>query len=649
MCGIAGRALMARDQAPDRAVLERMISTLHHRGPDGYGYHFEPGVGLAHARLSIIDLATGDQPITNEDRTIWVVFNGEIFNYIELRKRLLAVGHRFTTQSDTEVLVHSYEEYGLDFVEHLNGQFAIALWDGRQRRLILARDRVGIRPLLYCRTTSGLTFASEAKALFASGDAEPALDPLGIAEVATFWSCIAPRTAFRDIQAIPPGHLAIWQAGHFQLRRYWDWRFPASPILPSGSLDDATEELRALFIDSVRLQLRADVPVGAYLSGGLDSSAVTAAVRRHGDSPLETFSLAFSDAEFDESSYQEQVASHVGTTHHRRTIRSGEIAAAFPRAMEHIESPVVRTAGIPLMLLADNVRGNGFKVVLTGEGADEVFGGYDLFKEAKIRRFWARQPGSRWRPWLLGRLYGYLTNSPTARRSLAASFFGQGLERPDDPFFAHRPRWATTSRILRLLDPAFREQIDRAHPLSRLIELAPRPDSAWEPLCRDQYVEAHTMLTGYLLAAQGDRVAMAASIEGRYPFLDHRLIEFANTLPARWKIRGLEEKYILRRAVKDWLPADVARRTKQPYRSPDSQSFFKNGKPLDYVNDLLSPSAVRHAGYFEPNLVTRLTEKCQRGGAIGFADNMAFVTVLSTQFLHHGCLAAWRLVRPTFS
>jgi len=634
MCGIAGIVPSAQTEVPERARLERMIGILRHRGPDGFGFHVAPGIGLAHARLSIIDLATGAQPIRNETGSVWVVLNGEIFNYLDLRRRLEAAGHRFYTQSDTEVLVHAYEQFGLDFVRYLNGQFAIALWDAERWRLVLVRDRVGIRPLLYAQTPEGLAFASEAKSLFAAGWLRPVLDPVGLAEVGTFWGCIAPRTPFAGIEALPPGHLAVFEEGRLELRRYWDWQFAALGEVEPRGVDEAVEELRELFVDAVRLQLRADVPVGAYLSGGLDSSAVTAAIRRFSSTPLRTFSLEFSDQEFDEREYQQEVSRFLATDHVSLSVATHEIGEALPRATWHIEAPIVRTAGIPLMLLADRVRETGFKVVLTGEGADEVFGGYDIFKEGKIRRFWARQPQSTWRPLLLQRLYGYLANSPVSRGALAGGFFGRSLDAPDDPYFAHRPRWLTTNRVLRLLAPDYRQQLERMQALDRLAELAPRPDPRWPPLSRDQYVEAHTLLTGYLLHAQGDRVAMAASVEGRYPFLDHRLIEFANRLPARWKIRGLEEKYILRRAVRDWLPARVAERTKQPYRAPDSASFFRAGRPLDYVAEALSPGSVRAAGYFEPGMVTRLAEKCRSGAAVGFGDNMAFMTVLSTQLLH---------------
>lgn len=634
MCGIAGIATADAAAVPAPEALQRMIAALHHRGPDGQGFHRAPGIGLAHARLAIIDLVSGQQPLHNEDRSVWVVFNGEIFNYIELRAELLAAGHRFATASDTEVLVHAYEQYGLDFVTHLNGQFAIALWDERARRLVLARDRVGIRPLVYAETPQGLAFASEAKSLFAAGWLAPRLDPVGIAEVATFWGCVAPRTAFSGVAALPPGHLAVWEHGRLSTRKYWDWDFGAVAPLQPERLEAATEELRELFIDSVRLQLRADVPVGAYLSGGLDSSAIVAAVRRHLPNRLRTFSLTFADAEFDEREYQQQVVAALQTEHSAQSVSQQGIGAALPRAIRHIEAPIVRTAGVPLMLLADQVRASQFKVVLSGEGADEVFGGYDLFKEAKIRRFWARQPDSAWRPLLLKRLYAYLGHSPTGGGALGSSFFRRGLTEVGDPFYAHRTRFDATQRGLQLLAPDFRAAIERDHPINAIAGLAPLPQAGWPPLCRDQYVEAHTLLTSYLLQAQGDRVAMAASIEGRYPFLDHRLIEFANRLPPAWKIRGLREKYLLRRAVAPWLPERVAQRTKQPYRTPDVASFFSGGQPLDYVAELLSEACLKSAGYFDPVRVKWLFEKCRAGKAIGFADNMAFMTVLSTQLLH---------------
>ena len=624
-----------------------MIRTLAHRGPDGYGFHAAAGIGLAHARLSIIDLATGDQPIHNPRRTVWTVFNGEIFNYIELREALEAEGRSFYTRSDTEVIVHLYDRYGDRFVEHLNGQFAIALWDAERQRLVLARDRAGIRPLFYTREGMRTWFASEVKALQAVLPQCASFDPVGLAQTLTYWAPADPDTAYEGVRSLPPGCiLSIESNGREHLRRYWDWTFPpAAETSPAqfASIEHATAELRELLVDAVRLQLRADVPVGAYLSGGLDSSGIVALIRGFTSTPVRTFSVAFEDAEFDESAHQQKMAQHLGTEHTTLLCTRQDIGEAFPRFVRHAEVPVLRTAPVPLMLLSGAVRAAGYKVVLTGEGADEVFGGYDLFKEAKVRRFWARQPSSAWRPGLLERLYGYVENSPVRNAAFAQSFFGQGMEYLQRPVFAHVPRWRTSQRALSLLSSDMREALGAWDPIAAYESRLPPDTMAWSPLARDQYVEAKSLLAGYLLSAQGDRVAMANSIEGRFPYLDHRLIEFASRLPPSYKIRGMTEKYLLRRALADLLPSDILARTKQPYRAPDSQSFFRNGAPLDYVADLLSPESLREAGVFDPAAVGRLTEKCRRGRATGFADNQAFVGVLSTMLLHRNLREVRRL------
>jgi asparagine synthase (glutamine-hydrolysing) len=641
MCGIAGFSGTTGSPEEARATLETMITTLRHRGPDGFGFHVAPGVGLAHARLSIIDLATGEQPIHDERREVWTTFNGEIFNFVELREKLESSGHRFYTRSDTEVIVHLYEQHGDDFVQHLNGQFAIALWDARRRRLVLARDRAGIRPLFHTRARGRIWFASEVKALLAVLPECAAIDPMGLVQALTYWAPVDPDTAFRGVRSLPPGSmLAIEEDGTEKLTRYWDWTFPSAithsrswPTRTFGSIEQATTELRALLVDAVRLQLRADVPVGAYLSGGLDSSGIVALIRAFTDTPVRTFSVAFDDAEFDESEHQQVMVRHLKTQHTTLRCSRSDIGAAFPSLIAHTEAPVVRTAPTPLMLLSRVVREHGYKVVLTGEGADEVFGGYDLFKEAKVRRFWARQPSSRLRPKLLGRLYGYLGNSPTANQALASSFFGRGMEHLERPIFAHVPRWTTSQRAVSLLSKEVRARVGAFDPLAFYERTLPPSIMSWSPLARDQYVEAKSLLAGYLLAAQGDRVAMASSVEGRYPYLDHRLVEFASRIPSRYKIRGLTEKAILRRALFELLPADVVKRTKQPYRAPDSQCFFVAGQPLDYVAELLSPSRVRSAGLFDPEAVRLLFEKCRAGRATGFADNQAFVGVLSTMLL----------------
>jgi asparagine synthase (glutamine-hydrolysing) len=636
MCGIAGFAGDCAGDAADRTLLQRMVASLHHRGPDGRGVHAAPGVGLAHARLAIIDLATGQQPLHDGTGTVWTVFNGEIFNYIELRAELERDGYRFHTQSDTEVIVHLYHRDGDRFVERLNGQFAIALWDARTKRLLLARDRAGIRPLYYAKARGRLWFASEIKALLEALPECAALDPDGLLQAFTLWGPADPQTLFAGVQSLPPGHLLVREAdGTESVSQYWDWTFPAAGNAPPfASFDEAVETLRALLADAVRLQLRADVPVGAYLSGGLDSSGIVALARQAGIAQVRTFSVTFDDAEFDERAQQEAMVRHLGTEHTTLHCTRGDIAAAFPTLVRHAEAPVLRTAPVPLMLLSAQVRASGYKVVLTGEGADEVFAGYDLFKEAKVRRFWARRPDSAWRHLLLGRLYGYLRHSPVGTPGFARGFFAQGMEHLARPVFAHAPRWATSRRALSFLSTELQPRAMAFDPLAFYEARLPAAVDAWTPLARDQYVEAKSLMAAYLLSSQGDRVAMANSIEGRFPFLDHRLIEFANRLPPHWKIRGLTEKHILRKALAPLLPASIANRTKQPYRAPDASSFFDDGKPVDYVAELLSPERIRDAGCFDSAKVRLLLEKCRSGRALGFADNQAFTGIVSTMLLH---------------
>jgi len=645
MCGIAGIVTMAPHcPAPQREELRRMIERLHHRGPDGYGFYEDGKAAFAHARLSIIDLEGGGQPIHNEDRSVWVVFNGEIFNYIELRAELERDGHTFYTRSDTEVIVHLYERYGMDFVTQLNGQFAIALWDCRRGRLILARDRTGIRPVFYAMHGGRFLFASEVKALFGAQGMPRRLHPAGLAQVFTFWSAQPPTTIFDGVLSLPAGHLLILENGSLEVRKYWDWSF-AQDVATARPLDEAARDLRDLLVDSVRLQLRADVPVGAYLSGGLDSSIVTSLIRHYTDTPLRTFSLTFEDEEFDESDFQNELVRYLGTNHTTVRCTRADIGRAFPQAVWHAETPIVRTAPTPLMLLSERVRAEGYKVVLTGEGADEVFAGYDLFREAKVRRFWAQSPQSAWRPRLLERLYPYLKHSPVAGRALAQGFFRQGIDDMRSPWAAHMPRWRTTQRIWQFFTPEARAAIAKSDPLAAIADQLPPEFGRWPPLSRDQYVEAHTLLSGYLLSSQGDRMAMANSVEGRFPFLDHRVIAFANALPPRYKLRVLEEKHVLKEAVRGLLPERIRTRTKQPYRAPDSQSFFTEGHPLDYVAELLDARRVRDGGLFDPVTVGKLYEKCRTGRAIGFADNMAFVGILSTMLVEE-MLVNQRTVTP---
>ena len=633
MCGIVGYLGEAGDRHDDRWLLGRMVDRLSHRGPDEKGFHVGSGMGLGHARLSIIDLAEGRQPMANAERTVWLVFNGEIFNHVELRAELTERGHRFRTRSDTEVILHLYEEKGVDCVDDLNGDFAFAIWDERCRQLMLARDRMGVRPLHYTDHGGRLYFASEIKALLTVPGIRAELDPIALDQIFTFWFPLSPRTAFRGIRELPPGHVLTIRGDRRELRRYWHLDFPHAGeggALAGRGAASIAEELRALLLDATKIRLRSDVPVGAYLSGGLDSSIITAAVKRLVPERLRTFSVTFENAEFDERDFQQDMVRALDTQHQEIRCGGGDIAAVFPQVVAHAERPFLRTAPAPLFALSGLVHDQGYKVVLTGEGADEVFAGYDIFKEAKLRRFCARQPESHLRPLLYRRLYPYLPRLHDQSSRYLAAFFATGEGELADPLFSHLPRFKTTAGAKRFLSGEVRKALGDYDALAEMRDGLPADFMRWHSLSRAQYLETVHLLPGYILSTQGDRMSMAHSVEGRYPFLDHRLVEFAAQIPPAMKIRALREKHILRESVAEMLPEAIARRPKQPYRAPDSQSFVGAGVPAPVI-EALSPAAIAEAGHFDPMAVARLVDKCRRNPNGGARDNMAFVGILSTQ------------------
>lgn len=636
MCGIAGFFGTVETPEPAERLVGRMVSAIRHRGPDESGVHVEPGVGLGHARLSIIDVASGQQPMASAEGDVVISFNGEIFNFVELRRDLIAKGHVFRTESDTEVIIRAYEAMGPDCLSVLNGDFAFALWDRRNRRFMLARDRMGVRPLFYAWRGGCLYFASEAKALFEVPQITAEVDPIALDQTFTFWFPLAPRTPFKEVFELPPAHRLIATPDEVSVRRYWSLDYPdagdADAVDGRGEADIA-EELCALMIDATRIRLRSDVPVGAYLSGGLDSAIIAAAARDIVPDRLQTFSVTFDSPEFDESAYQLEMVRALGTEHMAVPCRQTDIGRLFPEVIRHAERPVLRTAPTPLFALSRLVNENDFKVVLTGEGADEVFAGYDIFKEAKLRRFCARQPQSAWRPLLFQRLYPYLPGLKGQPQSYRNAFFTAGLDAVDDPLFSHLPRFRTTAGGKAFFSAEMRETLDGYDALDDLRAQLPADFTRWHPLSQAQYLETAYLLPGYILSAQGDRVAMANAVEGRFPFLDHRVVEFAARIPPRLKIRGLREKHILREAMADLLPPNIGNRVKQPYRAPDSSSFVGADAPA-YVGERLAPAAIAEAGHFSPRAVEKLHAKCRRNAFLGFRDNMAFVGVLSTQLVH---------------
>jgi len=636
MCGIAGILAEPRHGPVPLEELRRMVAMLRHRGPDGYGLYRDDRVGLAHARLSIIDLAGGFQPMANEDRSVWVTFNGEIFNYLELREVLEGRGHGFRTQSDTEVIVHAYEEYGPEAWEKFNGQFALALWDSRARRLWLVRDRVGILPLHYARVDGRVLFGSEAKALFASGHLAPRLSGKGMVQVFTRWASAAPETVFEGVRSVQPG-AAVCFDEHLQAteRRYWQTDLSEDAGRREMSVDEAADELGERLTQAVRLRLRADVPVGAYLSGGLDSSVIGGLIHWADSSPLQTFAIRFKDPAFDETVQQRRMAGLLGTEHHEILCGSEEIAGSLPDVIWHCETPLLRTAPAPLFLLSGLVNRSGMKVVLTGEGADEILAGYDIFKEDKVRRFWARRPESQVRPSLLLQLYPDVGQS-AAKNPLWQQFFRRGLAEVDHPFYSHRIRWQNTAWGLRFLAPEVCDGVSPEQLEAETERALPAGWRRWTPLARAQMIEMHTFLSAYLLCCQGDRVAMGHSVEVRYPFLDPEVFEFCAHLPARLKLRGLRDKVSLRRLASRFLPPEIWNRPKKPYRAPMTQAFFGPDAP-PYVAEMLSESALSRLGLVERKSAGLLIEKARRqaGRMVGEREEMALIGMLTLQLLGH--------------
>jgi asparagine synthase (glutamine-hydrolysing) len=641
MCGIVGVCDLRGDRPVEESTLRSMLGTIRHRGPDQFGIYLDDHVGLGNARLSIIDLSAGQQPIANEDGSLWIVFNGEIFNHPELRLELESRGHRFSTACDTEVVLHAYEEYGPDCLSRFNGQFAIAVWSSRDRTLFMARDRLGVRPLFYTVADGALVFGSEIKAILAGPGVTASPDPVALDQIFTFWSTLSPKTFFRGIVELPPGHSMLVRDGQITLERYWEMSFPEDGALPTRPTQEYAEELRDLLVDATRIRLRADVPVGAYLSGGLDSSTVAAIIRSQTTNPLETFSIAFADAAYDESGFQSTMAEALGTRHHVVHATHADIGEVFPQVTWHAETPLMRTSPAPMFLLSGLVRDSHFKVVLSGEGADEVMAGYDIFREAKIRRFWARQPESKSRPALLSRIYPWMPGSTGS--DCVKAFFGIGLTDVESRDYSHSLRWRTTARAKRFFSEEMRQAAAAGD--GDLSPFYPDGFDRWDHLHQAQYLETTILLSQYLLSSQGDRMAMAHSVEGRFPFLDHRVVELGNQLPPSLKLNGLTEKYLLKEISREWLPAEISERPKQPYRAPIHRAFF-NDSPPDYVEELLSSSAIEQSGYFNPHAVDQLVAKLKRGLPLGETDDMALAGIVSTQLVDRQFMSSSRPSLP---
>jgi asparagine synthase (glutamine-hydrolysing) len=631
MCGVAG-IIDFRSRTNSVPAVSSMLRSIGYRGPDESGIFHSPCATIGNVRLSIIDLASGQQPLSDSSCRFWIVLNGEIFNYRELREELEKKGSKFKTHSDTEVLVQLYALYGKNCLSKLNGQFAFAIWDNQDEELFMARDRVGIRPLFYNMTNGAFSFASEIKSIFQQKSVSRELSTESLAQVFTFWTTVTPRTPFRNIMELSPGHFLVFNRGGLRIERFWQLSFDNK--FASLSIDEASEQFHELFSNAVRLRLRADVEVAAYLSGGLDSSATVAYIKKIEPGILNTFSIGFTEKDFDESAYQKEAVGYFKTNHRFINCTSRDIAEYFPQVIWQSETPVTRTAPTPMLILSKLVRDNNIKVVITGEGSDEILAGYDIFREAKIRRFWAAQPESRLRPLLLKKIYPDIPHLRNTNPNILKMFFGYKLNETDNPFYSHLLRWNNSNHIKKHFSSALKEQLSEYSPVDELSGILPDRFDSWDYLAKAQWLETTIFMSGYLLSSQGDRMAMANSVEGRYPFLDYRIIEFCAGLPSEYKLKGLNEKYLLKKVMKNNIPESIIKRPKQPYRAP-IKSVFLSENPPEYVREMLSETYTKDAGIFDYESVNSMLTRIGKTDLASEVDNMVLCAVISTHLLHY--------------
>jgi asparagine synthase (glutamine-hydrolysing) len=664
MCGIAGIINLSEPAPIQGEIVRRMAEALYHRGPDEDGVFERPGVAMANRRLSIVGLFDGRQPISNEDVTVSVVFNGEFFDYREVRADLTARGHHFRTHCDTEILPHLYEEYGDAMLERLRGQFAFALWDDRQGRLLLARDRFGICPLYYTRqrTSSGelLLFASEIKGLLASGLVPARPDPRGINHAFTFFALPGPVTCFEGITCLLPGHALDVRLGEgwnarVQDRTYWEIDFPDHGEeerrdfrrLGSNARSPVVDEFEALMKKAVERRLRADVPVVSYLSGGVDSSVVVALAcaqrRAEGKGPIPTFTISIQDPGLNEKSEAMEVARGLDTKAIVVDCGRAEVLQTYPELIRAAEGPVIDTACAALLMLARKVHATGYKVALTGEGADEWLAGYPWYKVQRLLGALDAIPGLELSH-AARRAYLRLTGAPRvswqqARRAQEA-IGGQNAWLNIYGLFS--------TAKLRLFSAQMWEQLGDHLPYADL-QLNLDRARRWHPLNRSLYLGARVMLPGLLLSCKGDRVAMHSSVETRYPFLDEDVFDFLAKLHPDWKMRGLRDKLILRYLADRWVPRSIAWRRKAMFRAP-LDGFHTTQLPT-FVDDLLSAESLRKTGYFNVTAVHHWRDafRTMRRGNQRTMIEMGLVGVVATQLWHHTFIGGSLADLPTLA
>jgi len=624
-----------------RGAVARMAQAIVHRGPDEDGFLDKPGFHLANRRLSIVGLADGKQPISNEDGSVSTVFNGELYDYPEKRKLLEGRGHAFRTHTDTELIPHLWEDHGTDFWQHLRGQFAICLHDSRTGEFVLGRDRAGICPLFYSVKcidgTDWLLFASEIKALFASGFVAPQADPAGLSQILSFFAMPGPATVFEGVHALLPGRFLHLRPGResagiqTQQRIYWEVNYP-----DRGDEEYGADETRVVdgfeevLYAAVERRLRADVPVVSYLSGGVDSSVVVAMACRALGRAIPTFTVSVQKEQFNEESLALATAKYLGCSPVVVPCGDAELRGDYPELIAAAECPVIDTSCLGLMHLARSVHHHGYKVAMTGEGADEWLAGYPWFKVSRLTKFLEAVPG-----------LGYRVRTAAAKLMGQPAFPRETYDRAEQ-IFGERNGWLDIYGLmsfskLRFLTGDTRTAVLKHSPFDDL-ELPARL-KRWHPFHRGMYLGARVMLAGHLLSSKGDRVAMHSSVEARYPFLDEDVVEYMAKLHPRWKLRGLlRDKFVERKVAQRWLPKDVAWRRKKMFRAPMDSWFGENLAPMPWIEAVLSPESIRKAGYFDAAAVqaARTQLAGMRGRSIGRpALEMGLTAVMATQLWHH--------------
>ena len=637
MCGIV--AIFSHCEPISEAVLQQATRSLYHRGPDGQRYWIarDRRVALGHARLSIIDLTTGDQPISSEDELTRIVVNGEFYGYESIQRELELAGHRLRTRSDSEIALHLYEDIGPQCLHRLRGEFAFVLWDERRRTLFAARDRFGIKPLFYALHRGALYFASEVKALFVAGvparwDAESVYHSVE-------FSGHQARTLFEGVRQIPPGHYLLATEEHVQLNQYWDFDYPTAAVTTAPRSDaDYAAELRQTLEEAVRIRLRADVPVGCYLSGGLDSSAILGLAARHHSEPIRAFTLTFDHAEYDEGEVAREMASQGGAEFFPIPIRQSDLADHFADAIVQSETLCVNAHGVAKYLLSRAVRDAGYKVVITGEGSDEILGGYAHFRRDMV--LYNREGQD---PTAVAGLLAELERLNPVSRGLLLPHGKAGPLETVSRLLGFVPSWIETfsaraEKMRALLASDFLEKFGQREGFRTLFseidvhgQLAGR-----EPLHQSLYLWAKTGLPTYILTMLGDRMEMAHSIEGRVPFLDHRVVEVISSQPVSQKIRGMTEKYVLREAVRDVISETVYRRQKHPFLSPPAT--LNPGERLGaFVQDTLRGSVLTSIPYFDQQKVVSLLDRLEtmdEGSRVAY--DQVLMLLVSTCVLHKG-------------